>query len=228
VEKINNLKLHIFIVWFGTAIIVITLIVALIFKRKAKPWHFRYIGYFIVLSLLISANTYIAIYLNLNENRLMFLIERVLILFQFIVLGLFYMIILKKSIFIKKIKVLFYLSIIIQITLIIATFITDVLLYTKISSNVFLIIFSAFFYRDLLNNKPTLILIKSTSFWIVTGIFFSYCVSFPVYSLTPFIKKIPEYKNIRSQLFSISNMSLIVMYLFIIKSYLCLKHPQNL
>jgi hypothetical protein len=32
---------------------------------------------------------------------------------------------------------------------------------------------------------------------------------------------------VRLQIFSIYNMSLIIMYLFIIKSYLCLKHPQH-
>jgi hypothetical protein len=222
------LKLHIFIVWFGTAIIVITLILALSFARKAKPSYFRYILDFIVLSLLISANTYIAIYLKLVDNQLILFIERVLILLQFITLGLFYLDVLKKSVFIKKAQLLFHLCITIQIILIATTFITDILIYTKVSSNIFLIIFSAFFYKDLLNNKPKLILTKSSSFWIVTGIFFSYCVSFPVYSLVPFIVKSTEYKNTRSQLFSISNMSLIVMYLFFIKSYLCIKNEKNL
>lgn len=172
-------------------------------------------------------NSFYALYIIHSISKMTFVIEKAIILFQFLTLGFFYIDILSKSFFLKRTKQLFYLSIIIQSGLVIASIITEIPGYSKVSSNLFLIIFSIFYYRDLLVNKPTLILLKSSAFWIVTGIFFYYCVSFPIYSLQPFLAKYSGYQNIKAQIFSISNMALIVMYLFIIKSYLCLKHPQN-
>lgn len=175
----------------------------------------------------MSLNTFFAIYIIRSISKMTQAIEKVIILFQFVSLGFFFLDILSKSKFLKKIKQLFYLSILIQSCVAIASIKTDIPGYSKISSNLFLIIFSIFYYRDLLDNKPTLILLKSSAFWIVTGIFFYYSVSFPIYSLQPFLGKYSEYQNIKVQIFSISNMALTVMYLLFIKSYLCLKHLQN-
>jgi hypothetical protein len=70
--------------------------------------------------------------------------------------------------------------------------------------------------------------VKSSSFWIVIGVIFSSCIGLPVSSLISFIPKNQEYFNMSSQIFSLFNISLIILYLFIIKSYLCLKHPQTI
>ena len=154
-------------------------------------------------------------------------IERWLLLFQFIAISFFYLNLLKRSIFSQKIKQIVYLAIIIQIIFFTFSVLFQIPKYVKTVSNIFIILYSVIYYRDLLKTKPTLILIKSSAFGIVTGMFFSFSVSFPIYALNPFIKVYPEYQNIRLQVFSISNIALIVMYLFIIKSYLCLKHPRT-
>ena len=156
------------------------------------------------------------------------LIEQSLLLFQSLMLGLFFIEVLSRSIFVAKIKQLLFLSIIIQVTLLIIVLTTNIEIKPVVSSSLFLLICCFFYIRDLMNNKPTLKLMKSSAFWIVIGTLYSCCIGFPVYSLIAFIPRNQEYLNLRSQIFSITNMSLIVLYLFIIKSYLCLRHPQNL
>lgn len=172
----------------------------------------------------ISSNNYIWRF-SLKDR---ILIEQLLMLCQFFNLGLFFVEILKKSKFLKSVKVLFLLSIILQILLIAVVHLSNIEIRQTIVPNLFLTIFCFYYLRDLMKNKPTLILGKSSTFWIVMGIFFSSCIGFPIGSLIPFIPKDEEYINFRNQIFSISNLSLIILYLFIIKSYLCLKHPQNL
>ena len=198
------------------------------FTKKGKPKYYKYIFGVIVFGLLISVNSILRIGIKIEISRMLSSVEKILLLFQFIALSLFYTDLLKESIFYNKTKSFIYLIIIIQITLTSISIVFKIPNYLKTFPNSFLIIYSVVYYKDLLKNKPTLILIQSSPFWIVTGIFFSFCVSLPIYGLIPFMINYPAYNDLRLQLFSISNMALIIMYLFIIKSYLCLKHPQNL
>ncbi len=223
------MKLHSFIVLLGTAIILITFFTALAFAKKEKPHYYRYIFAFITLGLLLSVNTIASNnYIWRYGLKIRILIEQVLILFQLAMLGLFFLEALKSSKFIKKIKWLLFLSVFIQTGLIIFVQLTNTEIRSTNVPNLILLIFCSFYLTDIMNNRPTVILVKSSSFWLVMGIFFSACIGFPIGSLIPFVSKAPEYSNLRFQIFSIYNMSLIVMYLFIIKSYVCLKHPQNL
>ena len=223
------MKLSYFIVLFGTGVILISFIVALTFMKKEKPQYYKYIFVYIILGLLVSLNTII------NNNKvwissikISILIEQSIILCQSLMFGLFFIDVFKNSKHKIKIKLFLYFSILIQTFLLIIVLSTNTEIKPSISSNLVLIIFCFFYLRELMFIKPTLILAKSSIFWIVIGIFFSSCISFPINSLIPFIVKEHEYRNLRSYIFSISNMSVIVMYLLIIKSYLCLKHPQNL
>ncbi|MEP7254198.1 MAG: hypothetical protein ABI666_00410 [Ferruginibacter sp.] len=223
------MKLYNFIVLFGTGIIGIAFFLAIAFAKKDKPLYYRYIFIFIILGLLLSTNAIT----NHNSawlfsKKIPILIEQLLLLFQSLMLGLFFFEILKKSIFAKKIKGLLFLLVLTQIILIIVVHLANTEISPFIIPNLILLIFCFFYVRDLMSNKPTLILVKSSAFWLVMGIFFSSSIGFPVSSLIPFIPKNQEVVNLRFQIFSITNMSLIVLYLFIIKSYLCLKHPQNL
>ena len=222
------MKLHNFIVHFGTGIIIVAFFVAIAFTKKDKPVYFRYILTYIVLGLGISANTILFESFKIYTRIPSLILENSINLFQSIMLSLFLIAHLKKSKFIQPFKSLFYLLIIIEIILIIFQATTNAFIYPRLCLYFYLIVLSVFYFRDLLQNKPTLILAKSSVFWIVTGIFFSFCVSFPIYSLIPSLVKHTEYRNLRFQIFSIVNMSIIVLYSTIIKSYLCLKHHQNL
>jgi len=223
------MKLHSFIVFLGTGIILLSFFTALAFAKKEKPHYYGYIFAFIILGILLSVNTIASNkYAWRYAMKSRILIEQVLILFQFLMVSLFFVQILKNSKFIKKIKWLLWGSVLIQTGLIIVVHLTNTEIRPTTVPNLVVLIFCSFYLIDLMNNKPTVILVKSSAFWLVMGIFFSSCIGFPVSSLIPFVSKSPEYDNLRFQIFSIYNMSLIIMYLFIIKSYVCLKHPQNL
>jgi hypothetical protein len=223
------MKLHSFIVLFGTGIILISFFTALAFVKKEKPHYYRYIFAFITLGLLLSVNTIAGNNYTWSSGlKIRILIEQLLISLQFVMLGLFFLDALKKSFFYKKIKWFLFFSILIQLCVIVFVHVANIEIRPGIIPNLILFIFCIFYLRDLMNNKPTLILIKSSTFWLVMGIFFSSCIGFPVSSLIPYVSKNQRFADLYFQIFSIQNMSLIVMYLFIIKSYVCLKHPQNL
>lgn len=223
------MKLYNFIVLFGTGIILLSFFVSLAFTKKEKPVYFRYISLFLLVGLVLSINT-----ISNNNNawslnkKFSIFIEQILFLFQTILLSLFFTEILKNSKFLKTLKLLLFSTILIHFTLLIVVLTRNIEIRPILVLNLFLLVQCFFYLKDLMINKPTLILVKSSAFWIVMGIFFSSSISFPVNSLIPFIPKNQEYINLRFQIFSSNNMSLIVLYLFIIKSYLCLKHPQNL
>lgn len=218
-----------FITFFGTCIIGVSFFVVLLFLKREKPEYYKYISIFIFLGILLSFNTIANNSSAWMLNRKMpILLEQILQLLQSFLLGLFFLEILKKSIFVKKIKVLLFLMIFIQIIFLIIVHIVNVEIRANIISNLILLLFCLFYFRNLMKNEPRLILMKSSAFWIVIGILFSSSISYPVITLIQFIPKNQEYVNVRSQVFSICNMSLIVLYIFIIKSYVCLKHQQNL
>jgi len=85
------LKLSYFIVHFGTVVIVITFVISLFFLRKEKPRYYNYIFFYIISGLLISANT-IANNNNswLLNKKIPILTEQLLLLFQVLLLGLFF------------------------------------------------------------------------------------------------------------------------------------------
>ncbi len=218
-----------FITFFGTCIIVISFFVVLLFLKREKPKYYKFISLFIFFGILLSLNTIAnnssAWMLN---RKTAILLEQILQLFQSFLLGLFFLEVLKKSTFAKKIKVLLYLMIFIQVFLLFIVHMVNVEIRATIISNLILFLFCLFYFRNLMKNEPTLILMKSSAFWIVIGVLFSSSIGYPVITLIQFIPKTQEYINVRSQVFSICNMSLIILYIFIIKSYLCLKHQQNL
>lgn len=222
------MKLHNFIVLFGTGVILIAFLVAIAYTKRAKPKCYKYIFAAIILGLLISVNTILNGSFKFYNYKVSRILENCISFFQSIMFSLFLIEHLKKSKFIQSLKSLFYLLIIIEIILIIVQAINNSYVYPRLSLFFCIIVLTIFYFRDLLQNKPTLILANSSVFWIVIGIFFSFCISFPIYSLIPFLVKHTEYRNLRFQIFSIVNMSLIVLYCTIIKSYICLKHPQNL
>lgn len=222
------MKLHSFIVMLGSVVILISFITALFYAKKSKPAYFKYIFAFIVFGVLLSVNTIASNNYTWRYGlKMRIFIEQLLISLQYVMLYLLFLSILKNSSFAKHIKWLFILSIPILLILIIAVHIENVEIRPSIVPNLVLLGFCSFYLSDMIKNKPTLVLVKSSAFWLVMGVLFSSCLGFPVSALVPFISRSPQYNNIRFQIFSIQNMSLIILYLFIIKSYICLKHPQT-
>ena len=218
-----------FIILFGTGVILLTLLIALVKFKKDKPKYFKYIFIYILIGLIISSNKIIKKNnISFFKSNSAYAIEQVLSIFQTFMLYLFFINVLNKSKYYNILLILIPISIIIQLFILNLVIKKNADVMPSIASNSFLIIFCFFYLRDLMSNNPTLILLKSTTFCIFIGILYCSCISLPIFSLISFITRDEEYKYLRSQIFSIANMSIIVLYLFIIKSYLCLKPPQNL
>jgi len=190
--------------------------------------YYKYIFFFILLGEILSLNSIVNanIFWGFTKKNPLIL-QEVLLLFQYVLLSLFFEKLLSRSSYSKKIIKLLIFSFFLQLTLLAIAFFTNTDIKPSFISTFFLLIFCLFYVKDLMANKPTLILLKSSAFWITMGVFFYSCISFPIKTMIVFIPRSQEYLNLRSQIFSILNMSLIVLYLFIIKSYLCLKHQQN-
>lgn len=222
------MNLHIFIIQVGTGIIVITFLVALLFRKKEKPGYFKYIFLFILSGLSLSLNTINSNYYNWRKNyQLGIFIEEILIIIQTVLIGLFFWEILKKSQYKKSISLLLSISISSQLLLVILVHTAKIEIRHSMFAASTYIILSLLYFKNLVSNNPTVILRKSSSFWVVLGIFFSACITIPILSLVPFIPKQEEYHNIRNLIFSFCNISAIIQYLLIIKAFICLKHPQT-
>lgn len=213
--------------YFGTFIIITAFATAILKSNIKKPEFFTFIFRFICTGLLMSAN---AIYYDFlgepADEKLIFYITKILTLFQFAFLYQLLLKILQYSKYIQIYKKAAILLIFIQTILLVFSWVVDISPITRVLGCITIIFFCFIFFRDLLTSKPTLLLIRSSSFWIVTGLFFSYSVNLPIYSITPILREYNEYKDVSYQIFSISNMALIVLYFLIIKGYLCLKYPQ--
>ena len=144
-RKFINLNLYNFIILFGSGIIVIAFFVALAFIKKEKPPYFKYIFTFIILGLLVSTNTILN---NLDiwiyNKKIPIVIQDSIIFSQSVMLGLFFIEVLSKSAFAKKIRWLLFLSILIQVSLIIIFLLTNIRIRPPVASNLFLLIFCFF------------------------------------------------------------------------------------
>ncbi len=227
------MTLYYFIIYFGTGVIIIAFILSLMYVNIRNSQYYKYISLYIFLGLLLSTNSIIFLTPSLEKRyfalRNIYLIQDIIFLLQYLSLSVFLLKILKPSLLhfqFKFFKIIIFLTTLIQFFFVLFFYIKKIMLFSNIISNLFLIILSILYFRDLLKNKPTLQILESSNFWVAIGIFFYSCVSFPIYSLNPTISK--KYAEFNEQIFSISNFSLIVMYFFFIKSFLCLKHPQNI
>jgi len=222
------MQLHKFIILLGTGVILITFFIALIFKKKQHADFAKYIFSFVVLGLLISINTIIYYHFHITSLYTLRFIQFLLISIQTLCVGMFFLTILANKPFQKKIRSLVIFFLFLQAIM----FVLGVLNYLDFTSvyiaiSLISFIFSMIYFKDLLNSIPSVSLSHNPPFWIVVGFFLHSCISFPIYSLHRFIP-FQTQRDLRFAVFSLSNISLIILYVFIIKSYLCFKHQPNL
>lgn len=223
--------LHNFVIFIGTFVILSALLIALAFRNKEKPLYFKYIFLFIILGILMSLNSFtLGMKWGYSDNsnfKIPSIIQEVIILLQYTCLSLLFLKLANGSTFGKKILRIFGISIFILLGLFFLTFSTNIDVRPTFAIPFFQIAYCYLYTKKLLSKNSTIILTKSVGFWITLGVFFSSCISIPVVTLVKFIPKDHLYFDIRMQIFSINNIARIILYIFIIKSYLCLRHPQS-
>jgi hypothetical protein len=221
------MQLHKFIILLGTGVIFISFLIGISYLKKEKPYFFKYIFIFITLGLMVSLNTISHYYFQLTSLYALRLIQVLLTSFQLPCIGLFFLNILSNNSLKRLLIYLLIFFIILQlIILIMSTFNYFDFYNTYACLSPLTFIFSLVYFKDFLNARPSVNIAQNSEFWIVVGIFFHCCISFPIYSLYKFIP-FQSHKDLRFAIFSISNISLIILYIFISKSYLCLRHQPN-
>lgn len=94
-------------------------------------------------------------------------------------------------------------------------------------TNFGLIILTLFYFFEIFINPPILKLTEEPHFWIVTGVFFSMCLSMPFFATYKVI--LQEYVEFVQTLVASSiALSFIIMHLFFVKGFKCSIKNQNI
>ena len=152
------MKLAYFIIYLGTIVIFIAFIFSLLPTKKHKPSYYNYITFFILGGLFLSVNAIYSINITVRLTKAGFLIQQSIIFLQFIFLVLFFLKILEGFFKTKVIKIFIYLSIFTEFILLVTSTIENKGIYANTMSNLFLLFLSFFYFKDLLQNKPKLLL----------------------------------------------------------------------
>ncbi|MCW3092438.1 MAG: hypothetical protein JWP81_3507 [Ferruginibacter sp.] len=179
----------------------------------------EYMNKFYLYSLIAGVYSIYAIsqkYFHFTSKHTLDLFGTVLLIFHFIFLSSFIYGVLpnKKLSFLSK---LMFTSLLIAVIFFI--FIDNIYIAIALT-NFSLVVFCCFYYLQLFEKMPSVILLKEPSFWVINGIFFCMCATIPVYSLRDYF-----FTNYPYDLFltigCIISFSYGMMHLFFIKAYLC-------
>lgn len=207
------------ILWVGTFVILISFILALILPLNLKQYMKGFL-YCPLIGLLVSINSINAIIFFLYANSINFFIQSFLQLCDLVFWLYFFKKVLKRNYKASKIDLIFIFTLIVSIYILYFNRTSVSNLHINALCNLCKSIFCILFYNSLFRDLPDKNILKEPSFWIVTGLIFYSCLSLPFYALNSYIREqfVPI---IASNIFSISNMLIIIMHLFFIKAYIC-------
>jgi hypothetical protein len=221
------MQLYRFIIFLGSLITLIAFVTSIWFYKKGNPPFYKFICLFVLCGLLLSINAIAMQKIGLYSYLSHYWIQFVLQFAQMLCIGLFFLNTKLLALPQEKIKytIIFFAVVQIFFALLILNEYMDES-YCLLNISMLSLILSSIYVRNLLKQKFPTKLSNDPSFWIVAGIFFHSCISFPIYTLYRFIP-FDKYVNLKFAIFSLSNISLIILYLFIIKSYTCLKYKNQ-
>lgn len=139
--------------------------------------------------------------------------------FHFSILSFFIYTVLKKKLKIYKVIFLLILSLLITMNFI---DIKNETYYSATISNFGMILFSLFFYLDLIKNKHDELVEKDPTIYIINGIFFGAGFLVPILIFGNHLREILD-PNIYYWIAILSPMGTIIMNLFFLKSILCIR-----
>jgi len=173
-----------------------------------------------LLALLVSINSICGRILLLYPSNLFFNIQSYLFLVDLFFWCCFFSVILNNKKDSDKIKALFIITFFVAVYLLFFNKVDKRNLHIGALSAICKTVFCVFFFYKLFKNLYYQNILKEPVFWIVTGLIFSSSLLLPFYGLNSYIKaQFPPL--ISSNIFSVSNMLIIIMHLFFMKAYLC-------
>jgi len=218
-----------FVIYF--IVIFVSCLTSLFFiKVERKPSYLNYFFIYPTLAFIFLLNKTLASniksyhdYINLNYSQIIYNISFIL---HFILLGL----IIKRNIetiYSKKALNILYYTFLIIISY--SIFAKDLRIKNGLAygiTNSCLTIFCLLYYFSLFKSPPTLVLIQSSAFWIINGIFFGMITTIPINFSGDIFLKLGNQENIQI-LKKFGYLSYITMHLFFIKGYLCTLRPHK-
>jgi len=173
-----------------------------------------------LIALLISINSICGPLLLLYPINLYFTIQNYLFLVDLFFWYCFFSVILNDKKDDNKIKILFIITFFVALYLLFFNNVDKRNLHIGALSAICKTVFCIFFFYKLFKNLYYQNILKEPLFWIVTGLIFNSSLSLPFYGLNSYIKsQFPSL--VSSNIFSVSNMLIIIMHLFFMKAYLC-------
>ncbi len=203
----------------GTVVILVNFIIALILSKKQNT-VMKVFFICIIIALLVSINSIFGLFLPTYNLKICFTIQNILFLLDLFFWGIFFLKILRDKKSQRIIKVLFAITFSIAAYILYSNSITKVSLQALAVIDICKTIFCILFYHNLFKIISSQNLFKNPIFWIVTGVIFYSCLSLPFYGLNNYIK-LQFAPFIANNIFSISNMLIIIMYLFFTKAFFC-------
>lgn len=207
------------VIWIGTGVILISFIIALLIPTNNRPYMK---GFFFcpLIGLVLSINAICRFYVSIYPRNLLFTIQNSLFLIDLLFWYYFFSRILSDEKDSNKIKSLLLITLLISVYLLFFTNVDKRNVHIIALASICKTIFCIFFYYKLFKNLSYKNILSEPSFWIVTGLIFYSCLSLPFYGLSSYIK-MQFSPLVLNNIFSISNMLIIIMHLFFIKAYLC-------
>lgn len=207
------------VIWLGSGIILISLIIALLLP-KSNRYYMRGFFFCSFIGFLVSANSISSRFFHLYTKEINFFIQSILHLCDLLFWTLFFKNIFNDKMEFLKIKFLSICTLVIAIYLLYFNNTDSPNLHINAILNVCKTIFCILFYNKLFKNIHHLNILLEPSFWIVSGLFFYSCMSVPFYALNNYVKG-NFTPLIYDNILAVSNMLIIIMYLFFIKAYIC-------
>lgn len=209
----------------GTGIIIISFILSL-YIRKFQISYLRWFYICPLLAIFSSINSIYGLFFSTYFVGLMFTVQSFIIIFDFLFWYAFFNRIFDNRRGTKGLKILLLTTLVLVAYLIFFSRAgrqnLHVIALTAVSKAIFCLLFFHSLIRNLIYENIT----REPAFWIATGLFFYTSLSLPFYGLHSYIR-IHFSSTVSSNIFSISNMLIIIMHVFFIKAYTCIIHQRK-
>lgn len=203
----------------GTVIIVISFTLSLCVSKNRKD-YMKWFFLCPLISITVSTNSILSIFYNFYGILPRYYIQSILFLLDLTFWFIFFLKVIRAKIFFNKLKFIYVFTMFFSLLILYANTYRNNNLHLIGLCNIGKTVFCVIYYQSIFRNLVYENLLKEPSFWIVTGLIFYTSLSLPFYGLHGYISdSFPD--QIAGNIFSISNILIIIMHLFFMKSYLC-------
>lgn len=217
---------HKIIIYFGTIVILISLVLSFkLRKKKELPAYFKFFYWIPFIALLISLNGVIGIDFNNFTDLVFYIFQHLFFLSEFTITCLFFYIILGPKN--KLVTLAFSVATIFFVILLFNNGLDKASFQVYAAPGLAIFVLCMYYYYRLFDHdeKPILNLFTTPTFWIVTGLFFFSAITLPLFAIQEYIFYKFGYR-IATYVIAFVNIFGIIKHLFFIKAYRCAAKMQ--